>query len=260
MWSTSLRSVLMSMPPAPPGRKQVAARRPRPAKLQRVAWPQAWRIIASRFPPIDLFERLSPKQEVWAALIALEEATNPRWRDLVGDISLVPPERRVTGTGGTNVMAPFTHVNPKGSRFSDGSYGVYYCAESLGTAVAETVFHFEQFARESKDEPRTEDMRVLVGPVERDFHAVSTVSKARQKEILDPNSYDASRPFGRALREEGSEGIVYASVRRRGGECVGAFWPNAVGIPRQERHLKYHWNGERVDKYFDYQSEEWIDL
>ncbi len=37
------------------------------------------------------------------------------------------------------VMAPFTHLNPKGSRFSDGSYGVYYAAKRLSTAIAETA-------------------------------------------------------------------------------------------------------------------------
>ena len=31
-------------------------------------------------------------------------------------------------------MAAFTHLNPEGSRFSDGSYGVYYAAHTLATA------------------------------------------------------------------------------------------------------------------------------
>ena len=36
--------------------------------------------------------------------------------------------------------------------------------------------------------------------------------------------------------------------------------PRAVGIPHQERHLKYRWNGERVDRYFDYARDEWIEV
>ncbi len=51
---------------------------------------------------------------------------NPRLRNEAGAIHLVPPEERVTGPGATWVMAPFTHFNPNGSRFSDGTYGVYY--------------------------------------------------------------------------------------------------------------------------------------
>jgi hypothetical protein len=107
-----------------------------------VEWPLAWRIVASRYPPIHLFERLTPDPAVWDALIALEQLTNPRVRDEVGDITLVPPDERVSGPGASYVMAPFTHINPTGSRFSDGSFGVYYAASALETAIAETIHHF----------------------------------------------------------------------------------------------------------------------
>ncbi len=63
----------------------------------RADWPQAWRVIASRYPPIRLFERLTDDPAVWGTLLALEQLTNPRVRDELGDISLVPPEERVSG-------------------------------------------------------------------------------------------------------------------------------------------------------------------
>ena len=152
----------------------------------RVDWPQAWRVIASRYPPINLFERLTADTAVWDALMALEQLTNPRVRDEVGDIALVPPDERVSGPGASYVMAAFTHVNPKGSRFSDGSFGVYYAAAALETAIAETVFHFEAFARDSADPPRSEDMRVLVGTVAADFEDVAALPDEEQRVILDP--------------------------------------------------------------------------
>ena len=225
-----------------------------------VHWPQACRIIASRYPPIDLFERLTPDPAVWDALIALEQLTNPRVRDAVGDIALVPAEERVAGPGAGYVMASFTHLNPKGSRFSDGSYGVYYAAAELETAVAETVFHFEQFARDSADPPRMEDMRVLVGWVAADFEDVDALAEPLRSQVLDPAAYGASRAWGRQVRDGGSAGVVYPSVRCLGGTCIGAFRPRAVGLPRQERRLKYRWNGARVDRYFDYQRDLWIAL
>jgi hypothetical protein len=225
---------------------------------RRVDWPEAWRIIASRYPPIDLFERLTPDPAVWEALIALEQLTNPRVRDEVGEISLVPAAQRVTGPGASYVMASFTHINPKGSRFSDGSFGVYYAASALETAIAETIFHFEVFARDSNDPPRMEDMRVLLGTASGDFEDIASLPDAERSAVLDPLSYGASQPYGRSLGEAGALGVVYPSVRHIGGECIGAFWPRAVGIPRQERHLKYRWNGERVDRYFDYRLDAWV--
>lgn len=227
---------------------------------RRVDWAQAWRIIASRYPPITLFERLGVDPAEWDALIALEQLTNPRVRDEVGDIALVPPGDRVAGAGASYVMASFTHLNPKGSRFSDGSYGVYYAAADLPTAVAETVHHFEAFARDSADPPRTEDMRVLVGEIHGDFEDVDALAEPQRSAVLVPASYGSSRPYAQSLRGAGALGVVYPSVRRPGGECVGAFKPTAVGLPRQERHLQYRWNGMRVDRYFDYLEDRWSDL
>ncbi len=225
-----------------------------------VDWPQAWRIIASRYPPINLFERLTDDPGVWEALVALEQLTNPRVRDEVGEISLVSVEDRVAGPGASYVMASFTHANPKGSRFSDGTFGVYYAASKLQTAIAETVHHFEAFARDSGDPHRMEDMRVLVGVVQEQFEDVTELAEEHRLRVLDPNSYEASRAYAIQMRANGAMGVVYPSVRRQGGECIGAFKPRAVGMPHQERHLKYRWNGTRVDRYFDYQNETWIEL
>lgn len=225
-----------------------------------VDWFEAWRIIASRYPPINLFERLTPNQEVWEALIALEQLTNPRLRDEIGDIALVTPEDRVSGPGASYVMAPFTHINPKGSRFSDGSYGVYYAAATLETAIAETVHHFEEFARDSGDPLRMEDMRVVVGAITADLEDVYALPEPQRAKLLDPDSYTAPRAYGRELRKSDSNGVLYPSVRQSGGSCIGTFKPRTVSIPRQERHLKYRWNGKRVDRYFDYLRSEWVNL
>lgn len=224
----------------------------------KIVWPETWRIIASRFPPIQLFERVSSNPDAWEALAALEQATNPRVRDDVGDISLVPADRRVAGAGAALVMAPFTHVNPRGSRFSDGTFGVYYAARDLITAIRETVYHFEKFALDSNDPPRREDMRVLLGKVANAFDDLDSVPHS--KKILDPNSYAVSQPFGVERRTDGSNGISYPSVRHAGGRCIAAFWPNVVGIPIQERHLQYDWDGKRAARYFDFGLEEWVNL
>ncbi len=222
-------------------------------------WRRAWRVIASRYPPINLFERVSADPAVWEALIQLEQLTNPRVRDEIGNIALVARDDRLSGPGASYVMASFTHVNPKGSRFSDGRFGVYYAASSLETAIAETVFHFEDFARDADDPPRSEDMRVLVGAVDCAFEDVSALDDPQRSAVLDPNSYVSSRSYAAALRDAGSEGVVYPSVRWAGGECVGAFRPKAVRPPRQERHLNYRWDGTRVSRVFDYRRDKWID-
>ena len=237
------------MPPAPPG--------PEP-RARRVSWRRATRIVAARYPPIDLFERVSSDPSVWEALIAAEQLVNPRVRDAVGEIRLVPAGERVSGPGASYVMAAFTHRNPAGSRFSDGSFGVYYAGRTLRTAVRETAFHLGRFAADSRDPPRYEDMRVLVGRIEQRFADVAALPEAERMAVLDPDAYAAGQALGAVLRAAGANGVVYPSVRDPGGECVGAFKPSAVGIPVPGPNLKYHWDGTRVARYFDYGSREWV--
>ena len=227
-------------------------------RLRRVAWSRATRIVAARFPPIDLYERVSPDPAVWEALIAAEQLVNPRLRDAAGDISLVPPGDRISGPGASWVMAAFTHRNPKGSRFSDGTYGVYYAARALETAVCETAYHFARVAADSADPPRYESMRVLVGRMDNRFADLATVDEPARSRLLAPDSYAESQRYGAAQRAAGGNGFVYPSVRHDGGQCVAAFRPTAVGIPVQSRHLTYHWDGSRVARYFDHEAEAWI--
>jgi len=228
--------------------------------VRRIHWRTATRIIASRFPPVHLYERVSADPATWEALIAVEALVSPRIRDEVGEIRLVPVEERVSGPGATWVMSPFTYRNPRGSRFSDGSYGVYYAASELPTAVAETAYHFGRFAADSGDGIRYEDMRVLVGRIDADFHDLEGLAEAERRPLLDPDSYAASQAFAAALRKAPTNGIHYPSVRRPNGHCVAAFRPKVVGIPKQTKHLKYYWDGTAVRQYFDYESERWIDI
>jgi RES domain len=236
------------MPPRHPG--------PEP-RLRRVAWSHATRIVASRHPPIDLFERVSADPAVWDALTAAAALVDPGARNEVGEIRLIPPEERISGPGASYVMAAFTHPNPKGSRFSDGSYGVYYAGRHFRTALRETAHHFARFAADSEDGPRYEDMRVLVGRMDGHLHDVASLPPRERARLLDPDSYAASRSFAAPLRDAGSLGLVYPSVRDAGGQCAAAFRPKAVGIPTPTGHLKYHWDGTRVARYFDYQTDAW---
>jgi len=52
----------------------------------------------SSFPPIDLFEDIADPAD-WPLLISAEQKTNPRIMVTIGNLDLVPVERRVGGNG-----------------------------------------------------------------------------------------------------------------------------------------------------------------
>ncbi len=219
-----------------------------------VEWQGAVRIIRSSFPPIDLFEDIADPAD-WPLLISAEMKTNPRLMETIGNLDLVPPKRRVSGPGATYLMAPFTHISTdRPSRFSDGSYGVLYVAGTFEVALFETIHHHARFMARTAEPPGwTSQFREIVLDVEAHLNDI------REKEdkfssLLDPSDYSAAQALGADLRRAGSDGIVYPSVRRAGGECVWLFYPDLASGAVQGRHIDYHWDGKRVDLYRDASS------
>lgn len=208
---------------------------------KRIRWTRASRIVPSRFPPVGAFDRIAEPADL-DALYAIEAMTNPRLRQELGALSLVPPERRISGPGSTPVMAAFTHLNPDGSRFSDGSYGVFYAAHSVATAIEETVYHRQRFLRATHEPPIDLEMRCYRTGVAAKLHDLRGGWPAEH----DSDSYAASQALALKLRADGGNGVVYDSVRHRGGECVAAFYPDVVAPCVQAQHFIYRWDGERI--------------
>lgn len=213
-----------------------------------VRWQPCFRVISSRFPPIDLFERVASAQD-WEALYWLESLTNPRLRDEIGEIELVAPEDRVFGPGGSVIMAAFTHINPDGSRFADSTFGAFYAAASLDTSIAETRFHREVFLRATREGPMELDMRSYLCDVSASFHDIRG-KRDQMPDIYDPDSYVASQKLARSLKLAGSNGVVYDSVRHAGGECLAIYRPRLIQNCRQGSHLRYIWDGTRISQVY----------
>ena len=212
-----------------------------------INWRPATRIIRSRFPPIDLFEDIADPAE-WPLLIAAEQKTNPRLMESLGNLDLVPARRRVSGSGASLLMAPFTHVSPdRPSRFSSGAFGVLYVGDRFEVALFETVHHHARFmARTSEPPGWTSRFREIRLDIEATLHDLRGGDSAFA-DALDQADQTSGRSLGASLRAAGSEGIVYPSRRFPGGDCVGLFFPDCAANPVQARHLDYHWDGKHVD-------------
>jgi hypothetical protein len=211
-----------------------------------LAWDSQYRIVPSRYLPVNFFEDLVDP-ELMEEVYYLEGLTNDRLRQEVGDISLVAADERVSGPGSTPVMAAFTHIGRE-SRFSDGRFGVYYASQALTTAIAETRYHREAFLRYTHEAPGDIEMRVHIGSVHQALHDIRSGAYAY---LHEPDNWNPSQAFGAALRQDDSWGLVYRSVRDPGGECLAAFKPNTVSKPRQGPHLVYQWDGRAIAAVFE---------
>lgn len=217
--------------------------------VRNVSWKLCYRIIPTRYPEERLLDRVTEPRDR-EIIDELDKMTSDRMRQERGEISLVPPGDRVTGRGSAYIMAAFSYTSPTGSRFTDGSYGVYYTSRTIETAVAESRFHREKFMRYTKEAPMRLEMRVLVASLDADLHDIRGMAKQFAK-VYSRTSYAASQELGMKLRKGGSFGVAYDSVRHSGGECAAIFRPPALSHCRQERHMIFEWDGKQISKVFE---------
>jgi len=214
-----------------------------PAK-RRPRWQHQYRIIPTKVPHIDLFERLDLDESQKRALWALQMRVNPRLMQEAGQLQMVRRGDMVHGPHASIVLGAFTHTrNP--TRFSDGRIGIYYGARTLETAIRETAHHKERYARERGIRAQDFHMRAWVGEV---LKACYDVRAPVYDRLHAPDDHLPSQQFARQLLAADAQayGIVYRSVRHPGGDCLAALRPLTVSLPRQGTHLVYHWDGARI--------------
>lgn len=218
-----------------------------------IEWATSHRIIRTIYPPVDLFEDIAPPAD-WELLVSAEAKTNPRIYDEVGNLALVPVERRIGGPGASVVMGAFTHASPeRAGRFTDGSYGVWYCGDRVEVALAETAHHFERFMRATAEPPGEADYRELTCGVHGDVVDTSA------PQILHPDDWSAAQRLGQAVRNAGHDGVHYPSVRYPSGMALALFWPDCIELPViQAKQFRYSWDGHRMYRYLVHGTRDWI--
>lgn len=205
----------------------------------------AWRVIPSRYPTIDLYEDVASADEL-EAVWAIEAITNERLKEQAGELSRVPKEDWLVGLhGGSYVMAAFTHLNPEGARFTTGDFGGYYCAPQLDTAVKETVYHQERFFGYTREPAQKVQMRVLFTTFDATLSDI-TGEPFLSSPLYHATDYSQSKAFAQTQKAKNVDGIYYRSVRHTAHDCYVLYRPCLVTNVHQAQHLEYHWNGSAI--------------
>ena len=131
-----------------------------------------------------------------------------------------------------------------------------YAARTFEAALFETVYHHGRFmAATQQTSGWTSQFLEIALDIDASLHDLRNLGR-RTNSILDPADHGAGQKLGSELHASGSNGIVYPSVRRVGGECSALFYPRLGRNVRELRYLDYHWDGSRVDLYRELASGE----
>lgn len=134
---------------------------------------------------------------------------------------------------------PFKHWQK--SRFSDGSFGVWYGSESVETTVHESAYHW---VRGLLGDAGFDQTTVIA---ERKVYWVACHAAlldvrhlaAQAPELLHPSDYSFCQTVGTRVHREGHPGLLTRSVRRPAGENLAIFNPTVLSNPRHCCQLTY---------------------
>jgi hypothetical protein len=189
----------------------------------------------------DLFDDLSDDPKDWAVAIAAELAGKPTAYGSATAIQRPFERARYIAAIG------FPFQNWAASRYSDGSYGVWYGADTLATTVHETVHHWwrllDASAFTSHDRPIAGERRVFQVRCESvllDFRG----KVAEHRRLIDPHDYTYTQEAGRRLHREGHPGVLTRSAHCNG-DIAAIFTPAVLSQARDYCYLNYRYEPTR---------------
>lgn len=191
----------------------------------------------------DLFDDLTDDPSEWLLAQKLEDAVKPppyRSRTPIIDRPFEDAEWF------NAIIWPFK--NWQSSRFSDGTFGVWYGSESIETTVYESAFHWYRgllsdvgYDREAVIAERTV-YSVACGAALLDFRKATD----EHPDLLHSFDYAFCQSVGARIHREGHPGLLTQSVRRPVGENIAIFNPAVLSNPRHNCQLTYRLEGERI--------------
>ncbi len=202
------------------------------------------RLIPSKYSESGtVLSRLTEGDAILSDLIELDGATNER---LLGEEGLLPGisvHELVYGVSYAHVVnAAFTHAGPGGGRFNNSERGAWYCGVERETSIAEVVFHklrqLEEVDWREEEISTFDDYLADFTTQMQDLRAPKPQYKRFLKAGPIPDCYADSQELAVVLLAQQSNGIIYPSVRKKGGDCIVCFRPTLVYNVRQGARLE----------------------
>lgn len=126
------------------------------------------------------------------------------------------------------------------TRFSDGSFPAFYVARDPDVALSEKLYHDRRFflglAPVRAPGPHALELMTLT-------LSARVVDVRRANGASDPSAYARSHGLAVRARARGADGVLYASVRAGGGDCLAIFNPATLHAPTIHRAVVVEWDG-----------------
>jgi len=182
------------------------------------------------------FDDLSDKQADCSLAQTVASDVNP-----MGYSSFQPEIYRVFEEAEWFNAIQWPFRNWQKSRFSDGSFGVWYGSDAVETTVYETAYHWLRgfLADAGLESESVVSLRQLFSVSCRagilDFRPAVKI----YPQLLHKSDYSFTQSVGSRIHREGHPGLVTFSVRHSGGVNYALLNPEVLSEPRHHSALTY---------------------
>ncbi|MDX1921080.1 MAG: RES family NAD+ phosphorylase [Candidatus Caenarcaniphilales bacterium] len=214
-------------------------------KKLKVKWKQSWRIISTRYPPINIYESVADQNELEAIKI-VESFTSPRINDLIHKIEVLPEEERIYGIQGADIIMASYCYSSDGRFSKENDLKAIYVAKKVETAIEETKYHTAKRFLNARIQEAEEDVRILSLTLDGELADIRNL-QSKHSDLYNPDSYIASQAYAEYLRKLNYDGILYSSVRDIEGECAAVFRPKLFKNCTTAGFLKYIYKNGKIE-------------
>lgn len=210
----------------------------------REAFPRTVRLVSSARLREPVLKALVGDEDL-DALAEIEGATSGRLQAEHRGSGSIDVRELVHGVPHANfINASFAYARPRDlNRFNGPGRGAWYAALAVGTCLAEVAFHMAEFLRRTGSLDATVEYAELHASLAGEYLDLRAAPGHR---CLDPDpaiGYPAGNALAETVRGRGLNGIIYPSVRDRGGTCFVALRPHAVQSVAMGGVYRLAWSG-----------------
>jgi RES domain-containing protein len=216
------------------------------------AFPRTVRLVTTARLRAAVLAELVDSEDELAALAEIDSATSSR---------LIAQDRGVSGLASNELVydvphahfinASFAYAKPQQpNRFNGTDRGAWYAALDVETCLNEVGFHLTAALADAGDFHAVVEYAEMFCSLAGDFLDLRQVPEHPSLGADKAAAYPIGNALANGARAAGLNGIIYPSVRHKGGTCIVTLRPAAVQSVRQGAVYRMIWSGTatpRVD-------------
>lgn len=217
------------------------------------------RLIPSRYSDAGtVLDDIADNDDMLEKLIRLDGATDDRIQGEQFGLTGISTYELVYGIPNSHIVrAAFLHPSPTGARFNGPNQGAWYAGDKLETSLAEVSYRKAKHLADivvpesSAGVPETESSTYddWLADFHAEFHSLEPATDFAECLAPEPvpECYAEPQKLAQKLLKEQSNGILYPSVRKKGGRRLVCFRPALVYRPRRDKRylISFRWERNR---------------